>query len=155
DNGLGGRNNAKEPDIVIETEWRRKNPAEKKIALPPTPEHLAENHTVILGGGSPALLDKEFIYLLDKRERGKSVGLIVEPGPLAMPHKFDDKLLELLPVRLKKAQAGVYPRGEGSYRIELAPEGSIHEAMRFYDEPGRNQNAWANLPRYFWAAAAE
>jgi hypothetical protein len=27
--------------------------------------------------------------------------------------------------------------------------------MRFYDDDGRNQNAWANLPRYFWAAAAE
>jgi hypothetical protein len=39
--------------------------------------------------------------------------------------------------------------------MELAPEGSIHEAMRFYDEPGRNQNAWSNLPRYFWAAATE
>jgi hypothetical protein len=27
--------------------------------------------------------------------------------------------------------------------------------MRFYDEPGRNFNAWANLPRYYWCAAAE
>jgi len=25
----------------------------------------------------------------------------------------------------------------------------------FYDEAGRNLNAWSNLPRYFWAAAAE
>src|SRR5262249_45110121 len=26
---------------------------------------------------------------------------------------------------------------------------------RFYDDPGRNRNAWANLPRYFWCAAAD
>ena len=37
----------------------------------------------------------------------------------------------------------------------MSPEGAINEATRFYDEPGRNQNAWANLPRYYWSAAAD
>src|SRR5581483_4355294 len=49
-----------------------------------------------LGGVSPALLDREFIALLDKAVREKGVGLIVQPGPLSMPHRFDTKLHELL-----------------------------------------------------------
>ena len=54
-------------------------------------------------------------------------------------------------MRLQKGVPGRYPRGVPSFKVELAPEGAIHEAMRFYDEPGRNQTAWANLPaRRFW-----
>jgi hypothetical protein len=41
-----------------------------------------------------------------------------------------------------------------SFKLELAPEGSLHESTRFHDEMGRNQNTWANLPRYYWCADA-
>ena len=67
-----------------------------------------------------------------------------------MPHRYDDTLQDLLPVRLQKGLPGATPR-----RCRRSgwswPRRGIHEAMRFYDEPGRNQNAWANLPRYYWA----
>ena len=58
-------------------------------------------------------------------------------------------------MRVQKSVPGRYPRGIASFGLELAPEGSLNEAMRFYDEPGRNQSAWANLPRYYWTAAVE
>jgi hypothetical protein len=154
DNGLGGRT-PKGVDMVLEAEWRRLPPPEQAKALPRTLDALADYHAVILGDVSPKLLDAGFVELLDKAVRERGVGLIVEAGPLAMPHSHGDKLHELLPVRLRGRQAGQYPRGIPSFRIELAPEGSLHEAMRFYDEPGRNQNAWANLAPYFWCAAAE
>lgn len=154
DNGLGGIT-VKEVDVRLEAEWRRLPPEQKLLALPRVSEQLAEYHTVILGDVSPAMLDSPFIDLLVKAVRDKGVGLIVAAGPLAMPHRYDDRLHDLLPVRLRPKVSGQLPRGVPSFKLELAPEGVIHEATRFYDDPGRNQNAWAQLPRYYWAAAAE
>jgi hypothetical protein len=154
DNGIGGRT-AKEVDLRLETEWRRLPKAEQAKPLPRTLDQLAEYHTVILGDVSPRMLDEGFIDLLVKAVRERGLGLVVQAGPLHMPHRYDEKLQDLLPVRLQKGAPGRYPRGVPSFRVELAPEGSIHEAMRFYDEPARNQNAWANLPHYYWCAAAE
>ena len=154
DHGIGGRT-GKQVDIVLETEWRRKAKPEQIASLPRTLEQLADYHTVIVGDVSPKLLDPAFLELLDRAVREKGVGLIVQAGPLYMPHRHPRSLLELLPVRLQKGLPGRYPRGIPSFGLELAPEGSLNEAMRFYDEPGRNQAAWANLPRYYWCAAAE
>jgi hypothetical protein len=50
---------------------------------------------------------------------------------------------------------GQLPRGVASFRLELAPEGAVHEATRFYDDAARNQNAWNQLPHYYWSAATE
>src|SRR5205814_443776 len=110
DNGLGGRSSP-EPDIRLEAEWRRGTPEQKIAALPRTLEHLAEYHTVILGDVSPAMLGDSFIKLLDQAVREKGLGLVVEAGPLSMPHRYGDTLHDLLPVRLKRGLAGMYPRG--------------------------------------------
>jgi hypothetical protein len=154
DNGLAGRG-GHEPDFVLENEWRRRPPAERVTALPGTLERLAEYHVVVLGDASPSLLDATFLENLDKAVRERGVGLIVQAGPLAMPHRFGDRLDALLPVRLRPGVPGQQPRGTPSFRIEPAPEGTLHEAMRLYDDPGRNQNAWAQMPPFFWSAAAE
>jgi hypothetical protein len=154
DKGIGGRT-GKEVDLRLETEWRRLSKADQDRALPRKLDDLAEYHTVIVGDVSPKLLDRGFVDLLAKAVREKGVGLIVQAGPLYMPHRHPEALAELLPVRLQKGVPGRYPRGIPSFRVELAPEGSLNEAMRFYDEPGRTQTAWANLPRYYWCAAAE
>jgi hypothetical protein len=168
DNGLGGRT-GKQVDVVLEAEWRRW-PKEKQVkALPRTLEQLAEYHTIVIGDVAPrrmkagkggkveeeGMLDRAFLKLLDKAVREKGVGLIVQAGPLHMPHEYDSKFLELLPVRLQPGVAGRQPSGTPSFRIELAPEGPINEAMRFYDDPLRTARAWANLPRYYWSAATE
>ncbi|HEY7425242.1 MAG TPA: hypothetical protein VH682_13505, partial [Gemmataceae bacterium] len=154
DNGLGGRTE-KEVDIRLEAEWRRQSEKERAKALPRTLDQLAEYQVVILGDVSPKMLDAGFLELLDKAVRERGVGLIVEAGPLSMPHRYGEKLQNLLPVRLREGMPGQYPRGIPSFRVELTPEGSVHESMRFYEEPGRNQNAWANMPPYYWCAAAE
>jgi hypothetical protein len=157
DNGIGGlrSRDGKEVDLVLETEWRRRPKADQARALPRALDQLAEYHTVILGDVSPRLLDEGFLDLLAKAVRERGLGLVVQAGPLNMPHRFSESLQDLLPVRVQKGVPGRYPRGVASFRVELAPEGSVHEAMRFYDDPARNHNAWANLPRYYWCAAAE
>lgn len=154
DNGVGGRT-AKEVDIRLEAEWRRQSAADRAKALPRTLDQLGEYQVVILGDVSPKMLDAGFLDRLDKAVRERGVGLIVEAGPRSMPHRYGEKLHNLLPVRLRPGQPGRYPRGLPSFRVELTPEGAIHESMRFYDEPGRTQNAWANMPPYYWCAAAE
>ncbi|HKB38115.1 MAG TPA: hypothetical protein VKD72_16835, partial [Gemmataceae bacterium] len=154
DHGLGGLA-ANEPDILLETEWRRLDKKLQPAALPRKLDQLAEYHTIILGDVSEKMLDAGFVELLDKAVRERGVGLIVAAGPQAMPHRFGDKLHDLLPVRLKRGIPGRLPRGVPSFRLELAPEGVVNEAMRFNEEPGRNQNTWANLAPYYWCAATE
>ena len=154
DHGLGGLT-AKEPDVVLEAEWRRLTPKARAAALPHKLDQLAEYHTIILGDVSPRLLTPAFVALIDKAVRERGVGLIVAAGPLAMPHRYDDKLLNLLPVRLRQGVPGRVPRGVASFRLQLAPEGVVHDAMRFHNEPGRNQTTWASLPPFYWCAAAE
>ena len=84
DHGLAGRT-AKEPDIVLEAEWRRRPADQQLAALPRKLEQLAEYHTIILGDVSPELLDPAFLALLEKAVRERGVGLIVAAGPLWMP----------------------------------------------------------------------
>jgi hypothetical protein len=159
DHGLGGRKpKSTQPDIVLEAEWRRQIPARQAEALPGTLEALAQYHTIVLGDVSPDMLTPAFLDLLVKAVREKGVGLVIEAGPLHMPHAFDKRLLELLPVRLLRKDGLTVP-GLASpdykpFQLELSPEGSIHESMRFYDDPGRNQNAWRFMPPYYWCAAA-
>jgi hypothetical protein len=154
DNGIGGRL-GKEVDVRLEAEWRRLGEADRAGALPRTLDQLAEYHTVILGDASPRMLDDAFVRLLARAVQEKGLGLVVAAGPMAMPHRYDSTLKDLLPVRLRPDSARSRPASGPWFRLELSPEGSIHEATRFYDEPGRNQNAWSNLPRYYWYADAE
>jgi hypothetical protein len=154
DNGIGGRL-GKEVDVRLEAEWRRQPPAEQAKALPRTLEHLAEYHTIILGDVSPKMIDSGFLDLLEKAVTERGVGLIVAAGPLAMPHQYDHRLQNLLPVRMRMDKTKSKPTNIPWFRLDLAPEGAINEATRFYDDPGRNQNAWSNLPRYYWYADAE
>jgi hypothetical protein len=159
DHGLGGRKDkGTQPDLVLEAEWRRQAPAKRAEALPATLEALAQYHTIILGDVSPNMLTPAFVELLVKAVREKGVGLVIEAGPMHMPHGFGKNFLELLPVRLlrKKGQPvpGMMSPDYKPFQLELSPEGSVHESMRLYDDPGRNQNAWRYMPPYYWCAAA-
>jgi hypothetical protein len=154
DHGLGGLASG-QPDIRLEAELRRLAAGARAAALPHTLNELAEYHTVILGDAPPRLLDTAFVKLLDEAVRERGVGLIVAAGPLYMPHTFDDRLQNLLPVRLHGQRGGVEPQANKPYRVELTPEGSIHDALRFYDDAGRNLNVWSHLPPYYWCVAAE
>jgi hypothetical protein len=153
DHGLAGRS-ANEPDVVLEAEWRR-SPPERAASLPQTMDELAKYHTVILGDVSPELLNSRFTAMLARAVRERGLGLIVEAGPRAMPQAFDGTLKDLLPVVLRGRSSGLEAPVYRPFRIELTPEGAIHEATRFYDHPGRNQNTWNAMPPYYWCAAIE
>jgi hypothetical protein len=161
DNGIGGilgnheeARRGKELDIRLEAEWRRLTPPEQAKSLPRPFKQLSDYDVVILGDVSPQILDGSFVDALVKAVTEKGVGLIVEAGPLAMPHQFPQRFQDLLPVRLRKAGR---PRSRNGRlnRFELTPEGAIHEATRFYPDAGQNQTAWAHLAQYFWFADVE
>ncbi len=154
DHGLGGLA-GKEPDIVLEAELRRQSAEQQAQALPRTLKDLAEYHTVIVGDVSPRVLTPDFVRLLAEAVREKGLGLIVAAGPLHMPHHFDARLQDLLPVRLYPRAPGLEPQPGKPFQLELSPEGAVHEAMRFQDDPGRNRNTWSHFPAYHWCAAAE
>ncbi|HJZ91843.1 MAG TPA: VWA domain-containing protein [Gemmataceae bacterium] len=152
DTGLAGRD-GKQPDIVLENEWRRRPEAVRASTLPRTLDELAAYHTVILGDASPKLLTPVFLNLLDRAVREKGVGLLVEVGPVSMPHVYDKTLLDLLPVQVERT-AGVYAPAAKPFRLELTPDGALHEAIQLYDDPGRNRAAWADMLPYQWCVAA-
>ena len=155
DHGIGGRTNKDQPDVVLEAELRRQPADARAKALPGTAKELAEYHTVILGDASPQLLNPAFVTMLAEAVREHGLGLIVAAGPRFMPQGLDERLRELLPVRLRPSAGGLDAPVYKPFQLELSPDGSVHEVMRLYDDPGRNQNAWAQMPPYYWCAAIE
>ena len=154
DNGLAGRKE-EVPDIIVETEWRRLPSEQQQGTLPQSLDEFSEYHTIILGDVSPELLTSEVVDLLSRAVRERGVGLIVEAGTQSMPHRFDAPLHELLPVRLRKGAAGVEAPVYEPYEIQVTADGLVHETMRLYDDPGRNNRVWSKMPPYYWCAAAE
>ena len=154
DNGLAGRSEEL-PDVIVETEWRRLPEDQRGGTLPKSIDELAEYHTIILGDVSPELLTADMVDMLSRAVRDRGVGLIIEAGTQSMPHRFDTKLLELLPVRMQPSVAGVEAPVYEPYEIQVTADGLVHETMRLYDDPGRNNRVWSKMPPYYWCAAAE
>ena len=156
DKGLADRKgeNKSGPDIVVETEWRRWKKQDQVAALPKKVDELAKYHTIILGDVSPKMLDKDLRRAIDTVVREKGVGLLVAAGIESMPQKYDSQFQELLPVRMINQSDGHQAAVYNPYTLELTPDGLIHESMRLYDDAGRNQNVWRNMPPYFWCSAA-
>jgi hypothetical protein len=142
-----------DPDIVLETEVRRR-PATERNILPDTVDALAAYHTIILGDVSPALADRGFIKNLAEAVRERGVGLIVEAGPNAMPFSFEQEFLDLLPVKIRR-KAGMEAQPFKPFKLELTADGTLHETMRLFDDAGRNQNVWEKMPPFYWCAAIE
>lgn len=140
------------PDVVLERELRRQPGA---APLPQTAAELALYDVVILGDASPQLLTADFLAALDEAVRSRGVGLVVQAGPQSMPHAYGDVLRRLLPVRLTAGATGLEPEPGRPFAVELTPEGAVHEALRFHDDPARNRALWAAMPAYGWCLAAE
>ena len=155
DNGIKGRA-GDEPEVIAEAEWRRMSAEDKVAKLPSSVKDLSEYHTIVIGDASPDILHDEFRKALIEAVREKGVGLIVQAGPRFMPHLFDSEFQSLLPVTLRNnAQTGIEAPAYKPFKIEITPEGLLHESLRLHDDPGRNVNVWSQMPAYFWTAAVE
>ena len=155
DNGIKGRT-GDEPEVLVEAEWRRMSKEDQAAKLPTTAKELAEYHTIVIGDASPDILHDNFRKALIEAVRDKGVGLIVEAGPRFMPQMYDSEFQSLLPVVLKNNAAnGIEAPAYKPFKIEITPEGLLHESLRLHDDPGRNVQVWSQMPTYFWAAAVE
>ncbi len=155
DNGVAGRLSTDDPEVVVETEWRRQPEAERAKSIPSTIEEFSEYDVIILGDVSPELLTREREDLLIRAVREFGVGLIVEAGPVSMPHAYGADFQELLPVVVEEGVAGREAKVFEPYRTELSASGAVHESMVLYDDTGRNQLVWSRMPEYYWCAAVE
>ena len=152
DHGIGGAKDAKEPDVRVMAESRGRT---GEPALPTTVDAISAYHTIVLGDASPEELGPAFLESLAKAVREKGVGLIVEAGPNFTPHGWPQPIADLLPVKLRARSSGVEAPAYNPFRLEVTPDGSIHDAMRLFDDPARNANAWAQMPPYSWCASAD
>ena len=155
DNGIKGRT-GDEPEVLVEAEWRRLSKEDQAAKLPATAKELAEYHTIVLGDASPDILHDDFRKALIEAVRDMGVGLIIEAGPRFMPQMYDREFQSLLPVVLKNNAAnGMEAPAYKPYKIEITPEGLLHESLRLHDDPGRNVQVWSQMPTYFWISAVE
>jgi hypothetical protein len=155
DHGLSGRTSRDEPAVLLESEIGRRPAAEQAAALPRSVRDLAEFHAVILGDVSSLLIDSTFAAALAEAVREHALGLVVASGPRFTPHALDEHLRELLPVRLQRSIGGLDAPVYKPFQLELSADGTVHEVMRLYDDPGRNGAAWGQMPPYYWCAAVE
>ncbi len=155
DNGIKGRT-GEEPEVLVEAEWRRMSKEDQATKLPSTVKELAEYHTIVIGDASPDILHDDFRKALIEAVRDKGVGLIIEAGPRFMPQMYDREFQSLLPVVLKSNAAnGIEAPAYKPFKIEITPEGLLHESLRLHDDPGRNVQVWSQMPTYFWVSAVE
>jgi hypothetical protein len=155
DHGLCGRTSQDEPVVVLESEISRRPAGELAKALPTSVEELAAFHTIILGDASPRIINGALAAGLAEAVRDHGVGLVIAAGPRFTPHSLDSHLEELLPVRVQSKAGGLDAPVYKPFQLELSSDGAVHEVMRLYDDPGRNQSAWGQMPPYYWCAAAE
>lgn len=151
DRGLAGRE-SQEPDIVLEAEAQR-HAGPLTEALPHRPEILSDYHTVILGDATPRLLTSAFLNALARAVKDKGVGLIIAAGPMAMPHQFGEPITSLMPVRIDPRVSGLEAPTFRPFRVQLGPEGIVHEMTRLFDDPQKNQSVWSQMPFFYWCAA--
>ncbi|MFN0195904.1 MAG: hypothetical protein ACKVT0_04120 [Planctomycetaceae bacterium] len=154
DHGLAGLK-TDQVDLLLETEWRRLPSQDQQNRIKEISDSLADYHTVIIGDASPEMLNAPFRTLLIEAVRNQGLGLIVAAGPNFMPQSHDQTFLELLPVQLRPKTQGTEAPAYKPFRVEVSPQGLIHDAMRLYDEPARNQNVWSQMPAFYWSAAVE
>jgi hypothetical protein len=155
DHGLSGKTGQDQPLIVLESEVSRRPRRDQVSSLPRSVEELAAFHTVIVGDASSRLIDGAFSGALAEAVRERGVGLVISCGPRYTPHKLDKRLQDLLPVRLAGSIAGLDAPVYKPFQLELSPDGTLHDVMRLYDDGGRNQLAWSQMPPYYWCAAIE
>ena len=134
----------------------------KAARLPEDAAGLAEYNVVILGDVTPALLPLRIQEQLAKAVEEDGLGLVVQAGPVGMPHAFaDGPLGRLLPVRIETGDGvrngdrpGIEPPAFDRFQMVVTAGGSIHPALRLYDSASRNRGVWSRMPPFYWAAAA-
>lgn len=154
DHGLAGAK-TNDVDVLLEAEWRRLPSEEQQAKRQQIIDSLADYHTVVIGDVSAEMLNASWRRLLIEAVHNQGLGLIVAAGPNFMPHAFDTDFQELLPVQLRPKTSGTEAPAYKPFRVEVTPPGLIHDAMRLYDDPARNQFVWTRMPAFYWAAAAE
>jgi hypothetical protein len=150
--------------IVMEDQLAAQLPEGESLAsaarLPQDAEAWAEHDVVVLGDVSEALLTRRHQEELARAVRDRGLGLIVQAGPLHMPHTLrGGPLAALLPVEPVAGDEASGDRGGweapafAPYRMAVTATGASHPALRLYDQAARNRGVWSQMPAFYWAAA--
>ena len=129
DNGVAGRLSEDDPEVVVETEWRRQPKAEQAKAFPVTIEEISEYDVIVLGDVSPEFLNREREDLLIRAVQEKGVGVDRRGG------------IGVHAARLRSGFPGTaaggdqggcgWPRGEG---VRAVPDGGVGQRSRARDD---------------------
>ena len=128
--------------------------------LPTDAKGFAQYSVVMLGDISPAMLPPNLQAELAKAVEEEGVGLIVQAGPVGMPHAFmDGPIGKLLPVKLQSAPGstgfltGVEAPSFSAFTMKVTAQGASHPAFRVYDTATQNRSLWSQMASFYWAAA--
>ena len=147
-------------DVTIIMEDRTDTGDDKiGTALPRDAESFAQFDAILLGDVSAQLLPRRQEEALVEAVETKGTGLIVQAGPLHMPHALGDgPLNRILPVRLERNTEGALLSGREApahlpFAMGVTAQGAVHPAMRLYDSATRSRAIWGQMPRFYWSAA--
>lgn len=164
-----------ETSIVTEAQLESMDPAPEDFAaaarLPQDAAGWQEYALVILGDVSPKLLPERYQEQLVRAVEEDGVGVIVQAGPRAMPHRFAEMpLARLLPMQVESstqagpspaagpltitmATGGVEAMAYAPFQLAVTAPGAIHPAFELYESASRNRELWSRMPAFYWAAA--
>ena len=113
---------------------------------PPRPDVL------ILGDVDPSWLTPQRQEIIRKWVVEDGMGLVVQAGPHAMPHKYvDTPLAEILPIVPSPLPGKSAPPGL-EYSLELTPEGRMAVPMQLGENGNHSEKLWTDMPAYYWHA---
>ena len=160
------RDNGLEVAIVMEAQF---DAAAQEVdlptlaKLPQDAEGFGAYHAIILGDISPAMLPQRLQQQLARAVADFGVGLIVQAGPMHMPHHFaSGPVGDLLPLQFA-ADDGTSPQDKSGlqaqvfapFHMKVTSTGAIHPAFRSYDSATKNRRLWSRMPPFHWAASAD
>lgn len=141
-------------------ENKAKTPLPELAKLPTDAKGFAQYSVVMLGDISPAMLPPALQEALAKAVEEEGVGLIVQAGPIGMPHAFmDGPLGKILPVKIQtNANApgfmtGLEAPSFSAFTMKVTAQGASHPAFRVYDTATQNRALWSQMPSFYWASA--
>ncbi len=123
------------------------------LAVPTSRDELWSYDVIILGDVapnrlSPSTLEAVAAFVEEKDPPG---GLILVGGPHAMPHEYNQSVLDkVLPCAVGVSPANIGQPKTAAHRLAVTREGLVMPWLAFGRSPTETERVWHSLPPVYW-----
>jgi len=109
---------------------------------------------IFLGDVPPETFRPADYEALDKFVKDRGGTLVLLAGPLHMPHRYENTIIEeLAPMRFEPKAGAVMHSPDPQFRLALTADGQSSPIMRQKTDPAENLDVWRSIPPLFWRHA--